>query len=156
MLLCCWWYLLWVLDENENYIFLIITLHASYGCRLTWRVSVQGRSCSQPSGSADPDDHQQIPFKSLLFIPNDPIENQDYYTSTPVPKISSFAPDRWPRSTCKQGSRTPSSNMHKRRFIWPCMYVHVKYLEVARKLARRYRLYRIFATVKNRRPINVL
>ena len=52
----------------------------------------QGRSCSQPSGSADPDDHQQIPFKPLLFIPNDPIENQDYYTSTPVPKISSFAP----------------------------------------------------------------
>ena len=46
----------------------------------------QGRSC------ADSDDHQQIPFKSLLFIPNDPIENQDYYTSTPVPKISSFAP----------------------------------------------------------------
>ena len=24
---------------------------------------------------------------------------------------------RWPRSTCKQGSRTPSSNMHTRRFI---------------------------------------
>jgi len=53
---------------------------------------LQGRSCSQPSGSADPDDHRQIPFKSLLFIPNDPIENQDYYTSTPVPKISSFTP----------------------------------------------------------------
>ena len=46
----------------------------------------------QTNRSADPDDHQQIPFKSLLFIPNDPIENQDYYTSTPVPKISSFAP----------------------------------------------------------------
>ena len=53
---------------------------------------LQGRSCSQPSGSADPDDHQQILLKSLLFIPNDPIENQDYYTSTPVPKISSFVP----------------------------------------------------------------
>ena len=55
-----------------------------------------------------------------------------------------------------QARKTPSASMHTRRFIWPCMYAHVDYLEVIGKLARRYRLYRIFATVKNRRPINVL
>ena len=92
MLLCCWWYLLWVLDENENYIFLIITLHASYGCRLTWRVSVQGRSCSQPSGSVGVDDHRQIPLNYCCSRRNDPGVNQNYYMSTPVPKVSSFAP----------------------------------------------------------------
>ena len=38
------------------------------------------------------DDHRQIPLNYCCSRRNDPVENQNYYMSTPVPKVSSFAP----------------------------------------------------------------
>lgn len=42
------------------------------------------------------------------------------------------------------------------RFVRPCKYVHVGYLDVTRRIARRCRLYGILVTAKNRQPIDIL